>query len=89
MRIGMIGAGNVGQALGTASVRAGYSVSIVAVTPGEAEQIASAIGATAAASNRDVVANADTIILAVPFDAVQAIVDEVGAEFDGKILIDV
>ncbi|HEU5087325.1 MAG TPA: NAD(P)-binding domain-containing protein, partial [Roseiflexaceae bacterium] len=58
-------------------------------TPGEAEQVASAIDATAGASNRDVVANADAIILAVPFDAVQAIVDEVGTALDGKILIDV
>jgi hypothetical protein len=89
MNIGIIGAGNVGRALATASVRAGHTVTISSTTAEEAERVAAAVGATAVASNRDGVANADAIILAVPFDAVQAIVDELGAALDGKALIDV
>ncbi len=89
MNIGIIGAGNVGQALATASVRASHAVTITSAAAGEAERVAAAVGATAAASNRDVVADADAVILAVPFDAVQAIVGELGAALDGKVLIDV
>jgi len=89
MNIGIIGAGNVGQALATASVRAGHAVTITSTTPDEAARVAATAGATAVASNRDVGMNADVVILAVPFDAVHTIVGELGAALDGKVLIDV
>jgi NADPH-dependent F420 reductase len=89
MNIGIIGAGNVGRALATASVHAGHGVTISSTTPAEAEEIAADIGATAAAANRDAARGAEAVVLAVPFDAVQAIVDELGSDLDGKVLIDV
>ena len=89
MNIGIIGAGNVGQALATASVRAGHTVKISSTTPDEAAHAAAAAGASAGPSNQAVVADADVVILAVPFDAVRGIVDELGAALNGKILVDV
>jgi predicted dinucleotide-binding enzyme len=89
MNIGIIGAGNVGQALATASVRAGHTVTITSTTPGEAERVAAEVGANAVASNRAAVADAEVVILAVPFDAVSAIANELGSALDGKVLIDV
>jgi predicted dinucleotide-binding enzyme len=89
MQIGIIGAGNVGQALANASVRAGYGVAITSAIPGEAEDVASKVGARAVASNRDAVKGADAVILAVPFDAVEAITTELGDALDGKVVIDV
>jgi 8-hydroxy-5-deazaflavin:NADPH oxidoreductase len=89
MNIGIIGAGNVGQALATASVRAGHAVTITSTTPGEAEHVAAEVGAKAVASNRAAVADAEAVILAVPFDAVSAIVGELGDALEGKVLIDV
>ena len=53
MNIGIIGAGNVGQALATASVRAGHAVTITSTTSGEAERVAATVGAAAVAANRD------------------------------------
>jgi NADPH-dependent F420 reductase len=89
MKIGIIGAGNVGRALATASVRAGHTVTITSAEPGEAEGVASDVRATAVRSNREAAAAADVIILAVPFSAVESIVSEAGSHFDGKALIDV
>ena len=89
MRIAIIGAGNVGRALATAIVRAGHAVVIASAIPGEAERIAREVGAAAAASNNGAVADAEIVILAVPFDAVQAIGGELGSALDGKVLIDV
>ena len=89
MKIGIIGAGNVGRSLATASVRAGHAVTITSAQAGEAERVAAEVGATAVASNSDVVAEADVVILAVPFDAVNAIANELGSALDGKVLIDV
>jgi hypothetical protein len=89
MKIGIIGAGNVGSALATGSARAGHAVTISSKDGATAQRVAADVGAAAAASNRDAVADADTVILAVPFDAVAAIVGELGAALDGKVLIDV
>ncbi len=89
MRIAIIGAGNVGRALATASARAGHAVSISSAEPGEAQQVAADVGAAAAASNRDAVTQAEVVILAVPFAAVRPITEELGAQLGGKILIDV
>ena len=80
---------NVGQALATASVRAGHAVTITSTTPGEAQRVAAAVSAKAVASNRAAVADAEAVILAVPFDAVSAIAHELGSALDGKVLIDV
>jgi NADPH-dependent F420 reductase len=89
MKIGIIGAGNVGRALATAGVRAGHTITITSTSLEEAESVATAVGVRSARSNRDAVAEAEAVILAVPFDAVQSITAEVGNALDGKILIDV
>jgi predicted dinucleotide-binding enzyme len=89
MKIGIIGAGNVGRALATAGVRAGHAINNTSMTIEEAESVAVAVGVRSARSNRDAVAEAEAVILAVPFDAVQSITSELGAALDGKILIDV
>lgn len=91
MNIGIIGAGNVGHALATASVSAGHTVTISSTTVEDAESAASNIGpgVTVATSNREVVAGAEIVILAVPFDAISGIVEELGSTLDAKILVDV
>src|SRR5215212_8109092 len=89
MKIGIIGAGNVGRALAKASVRAGHAVTITASNAEEAGHVAAEVGATAVDSNAGAVAAADVVILAVPFDAVQGIATELGSRLDGKPLIDV
>jgi predicted dinucleotide-binding enzyme len=89
MRVGIIGAGNVGTALSKASVRAGHGVTISAEDDNEARDVAGEAGAKAVTSNKDVVDGADVVIFAVPFDAVTGIVKELGTALDGKIVVDV
>jgi NADPH-dependent F420 reductase len=89
MKIGIIGAGNVGQALAVASVRAGHAVTITSTTLEEAERVAADVGVRSAPSNRAAVADAEVVILAVPFDAVSTITAELGDALNGKIVIDV
>lgn len=87
MRIGIIGAGGVGSALARASARAKHSVHISS-DDGEAQKVASEVGGTAG-SNGEVVDAAEVVILAVPFEAVDAIVRGVGDSLNGKVIIDV
>jgi predicted dinucleotide-binding enzyme len=89
MKLGIIGAGNVGRALATASVRAGHAVTVTAQSIDQAEQVAAEVGATAVDSNAEAVAEAEIVILAVPFDAVDGIASELESRLGGKILIDV
>lgn len=89
MNIGIIGVGNVGRALTSASIRAGHSVTVSSTHLEQTQRVAEAMGARAASSNRGAVDDADAIILAVPFDAVDAIVDELGPSLDSKVIIDV
>ncbi len=72
-KIGIIGDGNVGSALARGVKRAGHEVRAV----GKDRQAV-----------HDTAAWADIAILAVPFGAIDEVVDEVGNALDGKTLID-
>jgi hypothetical protein len=88
MRIGIIGAGNVGAAVGAAAVRADHDVAVAATSVESAEKAAQGAGARAATSLGDAVQGADVVVLAVPYGAVAGIVDELGDALAGKVVID-
>jgi 8-hydroxy-5-deazaflavin:NADPH oxidoreductase len=89
MKVAIIGAGNVGKALGTSITRAGHTVTLAARDPEHALAAAREIGAAAADSNAAAVNGADVVILAVPFVGAGA---EVAADLAdavaGKTVID-
>jgi predicted dinucleotide-binding enzyme len=90
MKVAIIGAGNVGKALGTSIGRAGHDVTISASTPESANAAAQEIGATPADTNVVAVSGADIVILAVPFvGAGEEVADEIRGEVAGKTVIDV
>lgn len=89
MNIAIIGAGNVGRALATAAVRAGHAVTLTARSADEAAAVAAVVGATAKASNAEASADAEIIVLAVPFEAVTGIATELESQLAGKVLVDV
>jgi 8-hydroxy-5-deazaflavin:NADPH oxidoreductase len=90
MKVAIIGAGDVGRALATSITRAGHDVTISAKNHANAEEAARQIGASAAASNAAAVADADVVILAVPFvGAGGEVAMEIRDEVAGKTVIDV
>jgi predicted dinucleotide-binding enzyme len=88
MKTAIIGAGNVGKALAGSFVRAGHGVTLSAAHADHAQAAAEATGAQAAATAREAVAGADVVVLAVPYGALLALVDELGDALTGKIVID-
>ena len=86
--IAVIGTGNVGGALGTAAVKAGYDVVFAGQDGAKTREVAEAAGATAAATPREAAAVAQIIVLAVPYSAFAAVAAEIGPVADGKIVID-
>jgi predicted dinucleotide-binding enzyme len=89
MKVAIIGAGNVGQALATSLVRAGHDVSLSASTAESARAAARAVGASAAESNAAAAGEADVTILAVPYVAAgRAVADEIRSAVAGRTVID-
>ena len=87
--IAVIGTGNVGGALGTAAVKAGYDVVFAGQDAEKTREVAEAAGATAAATPREAAAVADIIVLAVPYTRVRRRSRaEIAPVADGKIVID-
>ena len=90
MKVAIIGAGNVGKALATSIARAGHDVMISASSPESAQRAASAIGVHAAPSNNAAVADAEVVILAVPFVGAGAeVAAEIRDSVAGKTIVDV
>jgi predicted dinucleotide-binding enzyme len=89
MKIGIIGAGNVGTALSTAAKTANHEVVVYSKSNDSAEKLATQTGVQKVSSVKEVFDSSDIVILAVPFDAVGSIVAEAGELATGKVLIDV
>lgn len=89
MKVAIIGAGNVGKALATSITRAGHEVTISATTPESAEAAAQQTGATSALSNSAAVADADVVILAVPYvNAGEQVAAEIRDAVAGRTVVD-
>jgi 8-hydroxy-5-deazaflavin:NADPH oxidoreductase len=89
MKVAIIGAGNVGKALGTSITRAGHDVILSASTAESAGAAAEEIGAQAASDSASAVREADLVVLAVPYvGAGEHVAEEIAAEARGRVVID-
>lgn len=91
MKIGIIGAGNIGRSLGHKWADQGHEV-VFGVREPQAEKVLSLLetienGATANVIEAAVVAS-DVVLFAIPGRAMAETVATLGSELDGKILID-
>jgi predicted dinucleotide-binding enzyme len=90
MKLGIIGAGNVGGTLGSRLAQAGHSVTFSAkdsTSPKMTELLEKAGHNARAASAQDAVSESDMVLLATPWEAAQEIVQSI-KNWDGKIIID-
>jgi 8-hydroxy-5-deazaflavin:NADPH oxidoreductase len=89
MKIGIIGAGNVGGTLGTAFLKAGHQVVFGVLDPADPKvvELVQKTGATAALST-NIAPAVDVLLLATPWPATQAAVQNAG-DLTGKIVLDV
>lgn len=88
MKIGIIGAGKIGGGLGKRWLKAGHQVMFGSRDAEKARAFAAGLGANASGGTyAETAAFADVIVLAIPWDAVQATADDLGS-LDGKIVIE-
>lgn len=84
MRVGIIGTGRVGQAIGKGLSKTDHEVRLGSRNPGNA---AGPEGLTVVPQG-EVAAWAEILVLAVPFSAVPETIGAVGANLAGKVLVD-
>ena len=86
-RIGIIGAGRLGQAMARTALRAGRSVIIAnSRGPGSLTSVVSTLGAGASAGTVAQASAAGIVVIAVPWDRVPEAVQ--GLEWNGQVVID-
>lgn len=89
MKIAIIGAGNVGTALGRTFVRTGHSVVYASQGAETSRKAAEAVGGTAARNVREAAQGADIVVLAVPYaSAARQVALEIAPAVTGKIVVD-
>ncbi|MBV2361757.1 Rossmann-like and DUF2520 domain-containing protein [Streptomonospora nanhaiensis] len=91
LRVGVVGAGRVGSALGAALARAGHEVVAASAVSERSRRLAEARLPTARLTDpSDVVDSADLVLLTVPDDALEPLVRglvETGADVTGTFLV--
>lgn len=89
MKIGIVGSGNVGSAIGTAWVHAGHAVMFSSLDLERDKKLAASLGANASAGTpRQAAAYGDVLLVSVPYHALPAVGKDLGALLKGKIVID-
>ena len=89
MKIGTLGSGRVGSAIGRAWVKAGHEVMFSSLDLEADRKLAASIGAGARAGTpREAAAFGDVLLVSVPYAAMPGLGRDLGELIKGKILID-
>lgn len=89
IKIGTIGAGNIGSTLGTLWVKSGHPVLFSSRHPEQLKPLADGLGPLARTGTvSDALAFGDVLLMAVPYGAYPQIAKDYGKDFVGKIVID-
>ncbi|WP_329623827.1 NAD(P)-binding domain-containing protein [Streptomyces sp. NBC_01255] len=89
MKIGVLGTGNMADALGTHWARAGHEVLVGGRDERKARRLAARIGGGAGhGSLRAAAAFGEVVLAALPYEAGAEVVGELRAPLDGKVLLD-
>lgn len=95
MNVTIIGAGNMGRAIGTRLAAGGHSVTYVSTTQEKAEKVAeevkSSAGKDAKVSTAKIeeVKLGDVVVLALWYGSNIEVVKQLGARLDGKVVVDI
>jgi 8-hydroxy-5-deazaflavin:NADPH oxidoreductase len=89
MKIGFIGSGNIGGAIGELMARAGHEVFFSSRNPDTLKPLVARVGARARAGTpREAIAFADVVFLGVPYSSMPQIGQDYAAALKGKIVLD-
>ena len=87
--ISIIGLGSMARVLGARALAGGNTVEVVGRDAVKTAELAAALGDGATAGTYGAVPAGDIVILAVPYPAVVAVVEQYGQALAGKVIVDV
>jgi 8-hydroxy-5-deazaflavin:NADPH oxidoreductase len=88
MKITIIGAGNMGRAIGTRAVAGGHEVEIVDRDPADAQGLADELGGSAAALEPGAPFGGEVVVLAVYYPGIKDAVRQYADQLAGKVVVD-
>ena len=89
MKIGFIGSGNIGGAIGELLAKAGHQVFFSSRNPDKLKPLVARVGSRARAGTpKEAIAFADVVFLGVPFSSMAQIGQDYAAALKGKIVLD-
>lgn len=89
LKIGIIGSGNVGGALGTTWAKSGHTVMFSSLDLEKDKALAAKVGHGArAGTSKEAAAFGDVLLISVPYHALPAVGKDVGDLIKGKVVID-
>jgi predicted dinucleotide-binding enzyme len=89
MKIGIVGSGNVGSAVGGAWVKAGHEVMFSSLDIEQDKKLAARLGGGARAGTpREAAAFGTVLLISVPYKALPSVGKDLGELIKGKIIID-
>jgi NADPH-dependent F420 reductase len=89
MKITIVGAGNMGRAIGTRAVAGQHEVEIVDRDPAEAQRLAEELGGGATALDANAQFGGDVVVLAVYYPGIKDTVRQYGDRLAGKVVVDI
>ena len=95
MNVTIIGAGNMGRAIGTRAVAGGHSVTFVSRTPESAEKAAAEVkaharnGSKISTASLDEVEPGDVVVLALWYGTNLEVAKQLGRKLGGKVVVDI
>lgn len=89
MKITIIGAGNMGRAIGTRAVAGGHQVEIVDRDPAEAQKLAEELGRSATALDQGTPFGGEVVVFAVYYPGIKDAVRQYAAQLAGKVVVDI
>ena len=89
LKIGIIGAGNIGSTLGTFWAHAGHQVFFSSRNPDNLKPLVEKVGSQVRAGTvKEAIAFGDVVLIAVPYGSMAEISKDYAKDLDGKIIID-
>jgi 8-hydroxy-5-deazaflavin:NADPH oxidoreductase len=89
MKITIVGAGNMGRAIGTRAVAGQHEVEVVDRDPAEAQRLAQELGEGATALDADARFGGEVVVFAVYYPGIKDAVQQYGDRLAGKVVVDI
>jgi NADPH-dependent F420 reductase len=89
MKVTIIGAGNMGRAIGTRTVAGGHEVEIVDRDPADARALADELGESATALDPDAPFGGEVVVFALYYPGIKDAVRQYADRLAGKVVVDI